>query len=164
MLQSVQFEWSEVPSANSYELELYGDSLLNSLIQSVTVTENSASINSLLPDKTYYWRVKASTTKFNYLYSNIGKFSTAPPFSISQNYPNPFNTRTTIEFYVPYISKVQLKVYNILGEVIETLVDAEYPEGKHQFNWNASGLSSGIYFIQIDGDKFRQIKKAVLIK
>jgi hypothetical protein len=83
---------------------------------------------------------------------------------MQQNYPNPFNAGTTIEFYVPYFSNVKLKVFNILGEVIETLVDAEYPEGKHQINWNASGLSSGIYFIQIDGNEFRQIKKAVLIK
>ena len=59
---------------------------------------------------------------------------------------------------------MQLRIYNILGEVIETLVDAEYPEGKHQFNWNASGLSLGIYFVQIDGKEFRQIRKAVLIK
>lgn len=164
LLTTVQFEWSEVPSANNYELELYNDSLLTSLIQSVLVSENSASINSLLTDKTYYWRVKASSNKFNNLYTNIGKFKTAPPFSMQQNYPNPFNAGTTIEFYVPYISNVKLKVFNILGEVIETLVDAEYPEGTHQINWNASGLSSGIYFIQIDGNEFRQIKKAVLIK
>lgn len=164
LLTTVQFEWSEVPSAYNYELELYDDSLLTSQIQSVTVSKNSASINSLLTDKTYYWRVKANSNKFNNLYTNIGKFKTAPPFSMQQNYPNPFNAGTIIEFYVPYNSRVQLKVFNILGEVIETLVDSDYQEGKHQFNWNASGLSSGIYFIQIYGNEFRQIKKAVLIK
>lgn len=164
LLSTVQFEWSEVPSANNYELELYNDSLLNSLIQRVLVSENSASINSLLTNKTYFWRVKANSTILIDLYSDVGKFTTAPPFSMQQNYPNPFNAGTTIEFYVPYISNVKLKVFNILGEVIETLVDAEYPEGTHQINWNASGLSSGIYFVQIDGNEFRQIKKAVLIK
>lgn len=164
LLTTVQFEWREVPSAYNYVLELYDDSLLTSQILSVTISENSASINSLLTDKIYYWRVKANSNKFNNLYTNIGKFKTAPPFSMQQNYPNPFNAGTIIEFYVPYNSRVQLKVFNILGEVIETLVDSDYQEGKHQFNWNASGLSSGIYFIQIDGSDFRQIKKAVLIK
>lgn len=164
LLQSVQFEWSKLSSANDYELQLYEDSLLNSLIHSVTINENSASISSLLPDKTYYWRVKANTTKFNYLYSNIGKFSTAPPFSISQNYPNPFNAGTTIEFYVPYNSRIKLVVYNILGEAIENLIDREYPEGKYIYNWDATGLSSGVYFLKIEGDEFKQIRKAVLIK
>ena len=164
LLQSVQFEWSKVPSADSYELELYSDSSLSSLVQSITVSENSASITALLTDNTYYWRVKVNSPIFNDVYSNIGKFTTAPPFSMQQNYPNPFNAGTTIEFYVPYDSKIHIKVYNVLGEVVATLIDAEYPEGNHQLKWNASRLSSGIYFIQIDGNEFRQIMKAVLIK
>ncbi|RJP71565.1 MAG: T9SS C-terminal target domain-containing protein [Ignavibacteriales bacterium] len=163
LLPSV-FEWNKVPSANSYQLELYSDSLLNNLIQSVTVTKNSVRINSLLTNTTYYWRVKANSTIFNSLYSNIGKFTTAPPFSMTQNYPNPFNAGTTIEYYVPYSSRIKIMIYNILGEAIATLVDDEFSEGKHIYNWDASDLSSGIYFIKIEGEEFRQIKKASLIK
>lgn len=160
----VHFEWSKIPSAYNYELELYEDSLLIFLIQSITISENSASFSSLLPGKTYYWRVKANTTKFNYLYSNIGKFSTAPPFSISQNYPNPFNAGTSIEFYVPYNSRVKLLVYNTLGEVIEKLIDGDYAEGRHIYYWDATRLSSGVYFLQTESNEFIQINKAVLIK
>ena len=161
---SVQFEWSEVPSADNYELQLSEDSLLSYIIKNVSTIENSAKISSLLPAKTYYWRVKANTNKFNYLYSGIGKFSTAPPFSISQNYPNPFNTTTIIEFYVPYNSRIKLRVYNVLGELVENLIDDEYPEGKYTYNWNASYLSSGVYLLQIEGNEFNQVKKAILLK
>jgi len=164
MLQSVEFEWSKVPSANSYELEIYADSLLNNLLQSVTVNINSAVINTLKTNTTYYWRVKANSTVLDNLYSGIGKFTTAPPFSLTQNYPNPFNSGTTIEYYVPYNATIKIVVYNLLGELIETLVNEVHPEGKYLYNWKASGLSSGIYFIQIDGPDFRQIRKAVLIK
>ena len=161
---SVQFEWSAVPSADKFELQLAEDSLFTSLLKNVSTSQNSATIRTLLPDKTYYWRVKAHTTKFNYIYSNIGKFSTAPPFSISQNYPNPFNTTTVIEFYVPYNSRIKLRVYNVLGELVENLIDDEFPEGKHTYNWDASYLSSGVYLLQIEGDDFNQVKKAVLLK
>jgi|GEM_PF-3548916 len=161
---TVQFEWSKVSTAYNYELELYEDSLLNSTIKIIATTENYATVNSFLFEKTYFWRVKAYTTKFDFLYSNVGKFSIAPPFSITQNYPNPFNAETKIEFYVPYESRIKLKVYNILGEVVENLIDSEYSEGKYTHRWNASSFPSGIYFIQIEGDEFRQIKKAVLIK
>ena len=161
---SVQFEWSEISSADNYELQLSEDSLLNIINNTISASENSVIVSSLLPDKTYYWRVKAHTSKFNDLYTDIGKFSTAPPFSISQNYPNPFNSETLIEFYVPYNSRVKLRVYNVLGELVENLIDDEFPEGKHSYNWDASYLSSGIYFLRIEGHEFNQVKKAVLLK
>lgn len=161
---SVQFEWSKVPSAYSYELQLSEDSLLNSVADDISTHENSVTISSLLPNKTYYWQVKAITTKFSYLYSDLGKFSTALPFSMLPNYPNPFNTSTIIEFYVPYNSRIKLKVYNILGELIENLIDGEFIEGTHSYNWDASHLSSGIYLLQMEGDNFKQIKKAILLK
>jgi photosystem II stability/assembly factor-like uncharacterized protein len=161
---SVQLQWSVVPSAINYELQLSEDSLLNHITKSILTNENSITVNSLMRDKTYYWRVKTNTDKFDYLYSNIGKFSTSPPFFVSQNYPNPFNNETIIEFYIPYNSRITLRVYNILGELIENLIDAEFPEGRLTYRWDASSLPSGIYFLQIEWDEFRQIMKTILLK
>jgi photosystem II stability/assembly factor-like uncharacterized protein len=160
----VKLEWSEVPSADNYELQVSEDSLLSSIIINVSTKQNSVTINSLLPDKTYYWQVKAHSIRFNDLYTSIGKFSTAPPFSISQNYPNPFNSSTIIEFYVPYNSRIKLKVYNILGELVKNLIDEEFQEGKYSYNWEVSSLPSGIYFLHIEGIEFKEIKKAILLK
>lgn len=161
---SVDFEWTRVSSATGYEFQLSRDSLFNSVIKDISTDDNSRTVGSLSPGKTYYWRVKAMTSKFNTLYTSTGKFSTAPPFFLSQNYPNPFNDETIIEYYIPYTSKVKLKVYNILGELVENLVDKELTEGEYTYQWNASDLPSGIYFLQMEWDNFSKVKKAILLK
>jgi hypothetical protein len=61
-------------------------------------------------------------------------------YQLSQNYPNPFNPMTTIEFDLPKSSEVSLKVYNILGEEVATLLSASLPSGSHKVDWNAAQL------------------------
>ncbi len=67
-------------------------------------------------------------------------------FNLEQNYPNPFNPVTTIKYQIPEISFVTLKVYDVLGNEIATLVSEEKPAGSYEINFNSSNLSSGIYF------------------
>ena len=85
-------------------------------------------------------------------------------FWLSQNYPNPFNPRTTIEFYLPRSADVTLKIYNIIGEEIETLFSKSLPAGKHQYTWDASHLTSGIYVYRLEGIDFQITKKMILLK
>jgi hypothetical protein len=95
-------------------------------------------------------------------------------YSIKQNYPNPFNPTTRIEFSIPVSSDVQLVVYNILGQIVSSLISEQRSAGNHSIDWNANDsngkkLSSGIYFYLlkatgIDGKEFREIKKMVLLK
>jgi Secretion system C-terminal sorting domain len=85
-------------------------------------------------------------------------------FRLAQNYPNPFNPSTTIEFAIPNISKVSLKVYNVHGQEVTTLANDEFTAGTYSINWNASGLSSGVYFYSIQAGNFSQTKKLLLVK
>ncbi len=89
-------------------------------------------------------------------------------FSLSQNYPNPFNPTTKIRFETPFSSFVTLKVYDILGKQVASLVNEDLSEGFHEVEWNASSYASGIYFYklnaQIDGQKFERTMKMILLK
>lgn len=91
-------------------------------------------------------------------------------FALQQNYPNPFNPSTMIPFAVPEHAKVTLTVYNVLGEVVSVLLrDEEYDAGYYEVPFNASQLSSGVYYYRFDAagtaaGHFQQVKKLLFIK
>jgi len=92
------------------------------------------------------------------------EFSVPSNFLLYQNYPNPFNPITTIRFQIPSRQKVELKVYDILGSEVVTLLNEEKLAGIYEIKFNASGLSSGVYFYQIKSQDFIQSKKLILLK
>ena len=85
-------------------------------------------------------------------------------YAMYQNYPNPFNPTTTINFDLPEKIKVNLSVYNILGELVETLIDNQLEAGHHQIVWNAANKATGIYFYKLITDKYSSVKKLLLLK
>ncbi len=85
-------------------------------------------------------------------------------FTLHQNYPNPFNPSTIIRFDLPEQSKVSVKVYDITGRLVVTLVNDVRIAGIHQVNFDASGLASGVYLYELKTNNFRSIKKFTLIK
>ena len=85
-------------------------------------------------------------------------------YTLNQNYPNPFNPSTIISYSIPKQSMVTLKVYNLLGELVSTLVDQPQSAGKYEFQFNAGHLSSGIYFYTIKAGKFTKAAKMMLLK
>jgi hypothetical protein len=91
-------------------------------------------------------------------------------FSISQNYPNPFNPNTKIDFSLPAKSTVTLKVYDVLGKEVMTLLDDVKEPGIYQANFNAANIASGTYFYRIDvkesigGRAFSETKRMILLK
>jgi CubicO group peptidase (beta-lactamase class C family) len=85
-------------------------------------------------------------------------------FLLSQNYPNPFNPRTTIEFDLLKTSKITLKVFNILGEEVTTLVSERLSAGSYTYDWDASNLASGVYLYRLQADKYVETKKMILLK
>ena len=85
-------------------------------------------------------------------------------FQLHQNYPNPFNPATTIRFTLQKSEHISLKIYNLAGQEIETLVDGVRSAGKHQVLWQAKGLPSGIYFAQLKANSEMKTMKMVLQK
>lgn len=85
-------------------------------------------------------------------------------YQLMQNYPNPFNPQTIISFQIPTISNVTLKIYDVLGREVRTLVNEEMKAGSYKVDFNSKGLSSGIYFYRITAGNFSEIKKMVLLK
>jgi CubicO group peptidase (beta-lactamase class C family) len=85
-------------------------------------------------------------------------------FTLRQNYPNPFNPTTTIKYSIPQSSKVVIKVYDVLGNEIETIVNEEKPAGTYELTWNAENLPSGVYFYQFKAGSYVNTKKMLLLK
>lgn len=85
-------------------------------------------------------------------------------YSLSNNYPNPFNPTTKIKYQIPELSIVTIKVYDVLGNDIASLVNEEKFTGNYEVEFNASNLTSGIYFYQLKAGDFVETKKMVLMK
>jgi hypothetical protein len=88
----------------------------------------------------------------------------AEGFQLRQNYPNPFNPVTAISFTMNRASKVNLEVYNVLGEKVATLVNGQKPAGEHVVEFDATNLSSGLYFYTLTAGEFKETRKMVLMK
>ena len=88
----------------------------------------------------------------------------AQVYALAQNYPNPFNPSTKIEFSLPKQSAVDLKVFNILGQEVATLVHATLNAGQHAVSFDARNLASGLYFYRISAGEFSSVKKMMLLK
>ena len=85
-------------------------------------------------------------------------------YKLEQNYPNPFNPNTTIKYTIPSQSFVQLKVYDVLGNEVATLVDEEKSIGSYTVSFNALNIPSGVYFYSLTAGDFTQTKKMILMK
>ena len=93
-----------------------------------------------------------------------GKKGQPNMFALYQNYPNPFNPSTTIEYSLAKAAKVDLSIYNVLGQKVATLVNSRQSAGIQQVVFDASKLSTGVYFYRIQADDFVQVKKMLLMK
>jgi len=110
-------------------------------------------------------------TDVNGLISDVADYNNGNEirFELKQNYPNPFNPSTKIKYSIPPIGtqravSVQIKVYDVLGNEIETLVNEEKPVGTYEITWYAGQLPSGVYFYQLQAGSFVETKKMLLLK
>jgi len=167
-------------SALSYEVELSNSPDFSN----ATKYDNIAQLNSQVTDLTegeYYWRVRSKTSGSTSIYSNTGNFKVGSvtsvegeeelplSYSIDQNYPNPFNPTTTINYSLPEANFVTIKIYNMLGQEVKTLISEEVKAGRHNVNWNGDNnygmkVSSGTYIYRITAGEFVQAKKMILLK
>lgn len=110
------------------------------------------------PDSWAYLKLSDFTTGVE------DKSSLPSVYALYNNYPNPFNPSTVIKFDLPKASNVTLKIYDVIGREVQTLVNKDMAAGTHMVDFNASRLSSGIYFYKIEAGNFVQTKKMILIK
>lgn len=85
-------------------------------------------------------------------------------FGLKQNYPNPFNPETNIQFSVPVNGAVELKIYDMLGKEVATLVNSELTAGVYNYKFNAANLSSGVYFYTLKAGEYRETKRMLLVR
>ncbi len=135
----------------------------------VFMSYDPLSINST---PTYYWLGRGNQSNtfqtmewFDAVHIDVAEPGVQPEsYTLSQNYPNPFNPTTVISYSVPEKSEVTLKVFNLLGQEVATLVNGVQNMGAHQVNFNANNLSSGVYFYTIKAGSFTSTRKMMLIK
>jgi hypothetical protein len=184
---SAQLSWATATETNNYGFEIeripLGFAVYpftkedNGRFQKVGFIEGAGTTNSPrdysfvdnnLRNGTYDYRLKQIDRdgKFEYSQKVEVTIAGAPQvFALMQNYPNPFNPSTTIEFTLPEDGKVTLKVYDVLGKVVATLVDGELKAGSvHRATFDASRISSGIYFFRLQHEGKQLMKKLLVMK
>lgn len=132
-------------------------------------SNNSTGIHSIsFPDKDHGWVMSYNHIYYkntNLLLTGLENNNQVPnSFKLYQNYPNPFNPSTKIKYSLPQKGFVTIKVFDMLGREVRTLINSEQNAGQHEINFNAGELPSGIYFYRIDTGNSSMIKKMVLLK
>jgi hypothetical protein len=112
------------------------------------------------------WSVMGDHELVDVVVTGVDEISSSVPsvYSLSQNYPNPFNPTTNIRFAVPEAGLVTMKVYNLLGQEVATLLNEYKNAGTYNVDFNAVNLSSGVYFYQINAGNYSDTKKMILMK
>jgi len=120
-----------------------------------------------LPAGNYSYRLKQVDLNGNYKYYELASevvVGLPKQYNLSQNYPNPFNPVTNIQFELPLSSFVELKVFDIMGREVSSIISREMNAGYYQYKFDASGFSSGSYFYRIKAGNFTSMKKMIVVK
>ena len=173
--QKVYLNWSTATEVNNYGFEIQRSIQIDKwdVLGFVEGHGNSNSqkeynfIDSEInPVGIYSYRLKQIDNDGSYEFSKTIEvnFNVPNSFELSQNYPNPFNPSTTISFNLPESGKVILKIYNIIGKEIITLVEGYREAGIYNINFNAEELASGMYLYRLSTNGFTETKKLLLMK
>ncbi|MBU0472570.1 MAG: T9SS type A sorting domain-containing protein [Bacteroidetes bacterium] len=120
--------------------------------------------NFAATDNAKYYRLKQVDTDGGFEYSDVVEVEMNLSYKLSQNHPNPFNPTTEISFTIPQASKVNITIYNALGQAVAEVANREFNAGNHSLNFNAANLTSGIYFYRLESAEFSQTMKMILMK
>lgn len=170
----VTLNWSTATELNNsgFEIERKSQNTewnrIGFVAGSGTTTESRSYsfVDNSLPVGSFSYRLKQIDYDGTFEYSNTVEVVTSIPvqYSLDQNYPNPFNPSTKIRFTIPEASAVSLKVFNAIGEEVANLVNEVYESGTNEIVFNASNLTSGIYFVRMEAGSFVSTRKITLLK
>ncbi|MDZ7624589.1 MAG: lectin like domain-containing protein [Ignavibacteriaceae bacterium] len=176
----ILLEWVTSTETNNQQFEIYRRDFENEILSDWTLVGFRES-KGTTTEPTYYnfedyitginataleYRLKQIDYNGSYSYSDIVAVGNLSPngFVLEQNYPNPFNPSTTIKYAVANKQFVSIKVFDVIGNEIATLVNEEKPAGTYEVEFNANQLSAGVYYYSIVTEGFVQTKKMILLK
>lgn len=174
------FDWTDVPGANSYRIQISANSMFSLIVLDISGLTNSAYVLAsavLMNNTLYYWRVNASNAGGTSQWSSVWRFITLNNIGIKQisseipdkymlyqNYPNPFNPNTTVKFQIKDSRFVSLKVFDLLGKEVKALVNEKLSPGIYEVSFDGNNLPSGMYFYTIRSGDFMDTKRMLLVK
>jgi hypothetical protein len=173
---SVVFNWEASPGAELYEIQVSEMTDFSSLFaETDSIASTSISVMGFVSGQAYYWRVRGSNTLGESDWSEVWEFSVLITdvsleeghprrFRLGQNYPNPFNPTTSIRIEIGNPEFVSLIVFDLLGREVATLVNKELQPGRYDLSFDASGLSSGMYFYRIRAGAFQANARMMLVR
>ncbi|HEX9657939.1 MAG TPA: M1 family aminopeptidase [Bacteroidota bacterium] len=169
--------WTQSQTAIGYHLQVATDPLFTSLIlDDTTLVDTVRNLSGLTSHTEYYWRVRAfdnvSTTSWSLSWSfttgiltSVGSAEVLPAeFLLEQNFPNPFNPSTIIRIHLPVASMVSMRVFDLLGREVTSVVDEPLEPGIHSIEFSPSGLASGMYFYQVTAGSFVATRRMILMR
>ena len=171
-----EFIWTaSYPEIDWYWFEIDTTDQFSTSIIDTLITDTTYIYSDLENHKDYWWRIKAHNSLGWGEFSEVATFTVnivsveednqlPVVFSMEQNYPNPFNPNTKIKYSIPDLSFVTLRIYDVLGNEITTLVNEEKPVGSYEVEFDATSLSSGVYFYRMKAGSLVETKKMVLMK
>jgi hypothetical protein len=170
-------KWYAIIGIISYDLQIsLNPTFSNIVLNRVGLTGTSYSLEKLLSSTTYFWRIRGTNGVETTDWSSPSYFTTkevtgvvqkndiASDYALKQNYPNPFNHLTNIEFRIADFSFVTLKIYNIHGSEISTLLNKILSSGEYSITFDAKDLPSGVYYCRLQAGKFSEMKKIIYMK
>lgn len=176
---AVPLRWDVVLTASGYQVQVsaVADMSVN-LLDTLVMQGSEIEVGGLPASTPMYWRVRAVNTAGPGGWSEARRFVTAGRtatgvgdggivvggFVLDQSYPNPFNPSTTISFTLGAGGRARLRVFNVLGMEVATLVDADLPRGSHRVVWDGAGYASGVYLYQLQAGEFGAMRRMVLLK
>lgn len=168
--------WRPAAGAESYRVQVATSfDFVNIVRDTSGVVDTSIALPPLQLATIYFWRVNATNGLGTSAYTDVWRFRTVltsveqvaglpTEFGLKQNYPNPFNPLTTIAFSVPEQVKVSLRVYDLLGREVETLLDDVVPPGEYHSTFDGAKYASGIYLYRLVAGNYVQTRKMSLVK
>jgi len=177
---SIKLDWKTETEVNNYGFEILRQAHTSTSL-SVTGWEKIGFVNgngnsnspksysfsdqNVNGSNKFAYRLKQIDNDGRYEYSKVVEVTLVPDeFALNQNYPNPFNPSTSIKYSVPQASLVTIKIYDVIGNEVQTLVNNKQDAGVYEVKFNAGNLASGMYFYRMKTDNFTQVKKMILIK
>lgn len=176
--RDIKLQWSTLSEINNsgFYVERKIVSAVSSSWENIKFIEGYGNSTSLIQynftDKNmnagrYAYRLKQADYNGSYEYYNLsGDVIIASPnnYTLHQNYPNPFNPSTKIDFEIPESGQISLKIYDVLGNEVLTLINEKRPEGFYSVEFNGSDYSSGVYYYKLESKGFTESRKMLLVK